>query len=111
MKVIGITGGVGSGKSALLSFVKVNYNCRVILADEAAHQVKEPGGPCYDALVALLSPDILNEDGRIDRNKMAAEILKTVLITSLNELVVLGAIILLRALLSFMIHVEMKNDE
>ena len=74
MKVIGITGGVGSGKSALLSFVKKNYNCRVILADEAAHQVKEPGGPCYDALVALLSPDILNEDGRIDRNKMAAEI-------------------------------------
>ena len=74
MKVIGITGGVGSGKSALLSFVKENYNCRVILADEAAHQVKEPGGPCYDALVALLSPDILNEAGRIDRNKMAAEI-------------------------------------
>ena len=43
--------------------------------------------------------------------KMAAENLKTVLITSINELVILGAIILLRALLSFMIHVEMKNDD
>ena len=43
--------------------------------------------------------------------EMAAEILKTVLITSLNELTVLGCIILLRALLSLLIHIEMKNDE
>ena len=42
--------------------------------------------------------------------KMAAEILKTVLITSVQELIVLGCIILLRALLAFMIHVEMKSD-
>ena len=42
--------------------------------------------------------------------KMAAEILKTVLITSLSELTVLGCIILLRALLSLLIHIEMKND-
>ena len=41
---------------------------------------------------------------------MAAEILKTVLITSLSELTVLGCI-LLRALLSLLIHIEMKNDE
>lgn len=41
--------------------------------------------------------------------KMAAEILKTVQVRNLQELLVLGAIILLRALLSFMIHVEMKN--
>lgn len=41
--------------------------------------------------------------------KMAAEILKTVLIRDLNELVVLGAVIVLRALLSLLIHVEMKH--
>ena len=41
--------------------------------------------------------------------KMAAEILKTVQVRSLQELAVLGAIILLRALLSFMIHIEMRN--
>ena len=41
--------------------------------------------------------------------KMAAEILKTVLVRSLDELVILGAVILLRALLSLLIHVEMKN--
>ncbi len=41
--------------------------------------------------------------------KMAAEILKTVQVRDLQELMVLGAIILLRALLSFMIHIEMRN--
>lgn len=41
--------------------------------------------------------------------KMAAEILKTVLVRELSELLVLGAVILLRALLSLLIHVEMKG--
>ena len=41
--------------------------------------------------------------------KMAAEILKTVLVRDLGELTVLGAVIILRALLSFLIHFEMKQ--
>ena len=41
--------------------------------------------------------------------KMAAEILKTVLVRDINELIVLGAVIFLRALLSLLIHVEMKH--
>ncbi len=72
--MIGITGGVGSGKSALLNHIREKYNCRVIFADQAAHQVKEPGQPCYEKLVALLSPDILGADGAIDKEKMAARI-------------------------------------
>ena len=43
--------------------------------------------------------------------KMAAEILKTVLIRDFAELTVLGAVIILRALLSFLIHFEMKAEE
>lgn len=74
MIVIGITGGVGSGKSALLAYIKENYNCRVLLADEAAHRVKEPGQPCYNKLVELLPEDVLNEDGSINKGRMAAEI-------------------------------------
>ena len=42
--------------------------------------------------------------------KMAAEILKTVLIHNLDELVILGAVILLRALMSLLIHLEMKRQ-
>lgn len=43
--------------------------------------------------------------------KMAAEILKTVLVREMSELVVLGAVIILRALLSFLIHFELKNSQ
>lgn len=74
MKVIGITGGVGSGKTALLSYIEVNYRCKVILADEAAHHVKEPGQECYEELVQLLTPAVLAPDGTIDKAKMAQEI-------------------------------------
>lgn len=74
MKVIGITGGVGAGKTAVLSYIRDNYNCRVILADEVAHQVKEPGQVCYERLVKLLSADVLNEDGTINKQRMAEKI-------------------------------------
>ncbi len=71
MKIIGITGGIGAGKTEVLAYIKGKYNCEVLLADEAAHQVKEPGGGCYEALVALLGREVLAPDGRIDRKKMA----------------------------------------
>lgn len=74
MKLIGITGGVGAGKSQLLSYIEENCNCRILLADQAAHIVKEPGQPCYARLVELLGADILQEDGFIDKQKMAAAI-------------------------------------
>ncbi len=54
MYVIGVTGGVGSGKSALLQYLKDNYSCRILLADEAAHEVEKPGGAVYEALTGLL---------------------------------------------------------
>ena len=43
--------------------------------------------------------------------KMAAEILKTVLVHTLDELLILGAVIVLRALLSFLIHFELRHEE
>lgn len=74
MRVIGITGGVGAGKSRILSYIREKYNCIVLLADEAAHQVKEPGQPCYEQLIELLSEDILDRDGSINKQKMAEKI-------------------------------------
>ena len=41
--------------------------------------------------------------------KMSAEILKTVLVREINELIILGAVIILRALLSLLIHMEMSH--
>lgn len=88
MKTIGITGGVGSGKTAILSYIRGKYNCRIILADEAAHKVKEPGQACYDRLVALLSEEVLAEDGTIDKQKMAAMIFdSTKLLNQVNDII------------------------
>ena len=65
MRVIGITGGVGAGKSEILSYIRERYNCRILLADEAAHKVKEKGQPCYEKLVALLSELLTKVNGII----------------------------------------------
>ena len=62
MIVIGITGGVGCGKSSLLSYIEEHYNARILLADEAAHEVQEPGTDCYHKLVELLGRGILAEE-------------------------------------------------
>lgn len=71
MKLIGITGGIGAGKSEILSYLATHYNCRVEMADLAAHKVKEPGQPCYYALVELLGESVLDTDGTIHKGRMA----------------------------------------
>lgn len=74
MITIGITGGVGCGKSRVLDYIKENYNCRIILADDVGNKVKEPGEACFMPLVELLGDDIVGEDGFIDKKIMAAKI-------------------------------------
>lgn len=76
MKFIGITGGVGAGKSKILNYIKSHYRCEIYLADEAAHLVKIPGTECYRALVELLGTEILSADGQIDKPAMADKIFK-----------------------------------
>lgn len=71
MKIIGITGGVGAGKTKVLSYIETYYKCRVIRADEAAHLLYEPGQQCYQKLVGLLGSGVLNIDQTIDKAKMA----------------------------------------
>lgn len=74
MLVIGITGGVGAGKSSVLKALKEHCNCKIVLADDVGNKVKEPGQPCYFKIVDLLGKDILKEDSTIDRVKMAEKI-------------------------------------
>lgn len=76
MRFIGITGGVGAGKSKVLKFIKSHYKCEIYLADEAAHLVKLPGTECHRKLVELLGEDILADDGQIDKLAMADRIFR-----------------------------------
>lgn len=71
MMTIGITGGIGAGKSQILSYIEKNYNSKVIRADEVAHLLEEPGHICYDRIVTFLGKDILQENGSIDKKRMA----------------------------------------
>lgn len=74
MLVIGITGGVGAGKSSVLKTLEEHCNCKLILADDVGNKVKEPGQRCYLKIIELLGKDILEEDLTINRGKMAGKI-------------------------------------
>ncbi len=88
MLVIGITGGIGAGKSKVLSYIQENYSCRIVLADDIGNKVKEPGSECYFQLVKLLGDVILKEDDTIDKVKMADIIFKDkVLLESVNSII------------------------
>ncbi|MBQ2257459.1 MAG: dephospho-CoA kinase [Lachnospiraceae bacterium] len=88
MKIIGITGGVGAGKTQVLLYIDQHYKCRIIRADEAAHLLYEPGQECYKKLVALLGDSVLCADGSIDKPKMAATIFADqTLLESVNKIV------------------------
>ena len=71
MKVIGITGGVGSGKSEVLGILERDFGAELLIADEIAHQVMEPGMPAYRRIVEALGTDFLSADGSIDRKALA----------------------------------------
>lgn len=68
---------MGSGKSELLRYIGEHYNCRILMADEASHEVMRVGGSIHDRLVTLLEKypgqdPITGEDGEISRLEMAA---------------------------------------
>lgn len=85
--IIGITGGVGAGKSAILDYIGESYNARVIFSDNVANDIKKKGYPAYDELIRILGKDILDEEGEIDKKKMAAAIFgDEKLLTAVNNI-------------------------
>ena len=67
MKIIGITGGVGTGKSKVLSYLQQEYNAYICEADHVAWDLQKPGEACYSEIVSCFGTEILNEDGTINR--------------------------------------------
>lgn len=75
MQVIGITGGVGAGKSAILEYLEKNYKAKNLIADEIAHDLMEPGTECYEKLLRILPAEVYQEDHEhIDRKALAKEL-------------------------------------
>ena len=73
--IIGLTGGIGSGKStAAVCFRRLGFP--VLDADHYARHALDKGTVCYDRTVALFGPDYLKEDGTIDRKQLADAVFK-----------------------------------
>ena len=71
MKTIGITGGVGAGKSTVLAYLEEKYNAFVIQADEVGHIVMAPGQECYQPVIDLFGKDVIKNDKTIDRKQVS----------------------------------------
>ena len=69
-KIIGITGGIASGKSTVTNYLR-QKGYQVIDADQVVHELQAKGGKLYQALVSWLGSAILNEAGELDRPKLS----------------------------------------
>ena len=70
--ILGITGGVGCGKSTVLDILEKDYGAYVIQADIVAHELMQPGQTSYKAIVEHFGQEILDTDGYIDRKALGS---------------------------------------
>lgn len=68
--IIGITGGIGSGKSYVLAVMEKRFGCLLLEADAIARQLEQPSGVCYHEILQLFGREILAPDNTIDRQKL-----------------------------------------
>lgn len=71
MRFIGITGGVGAGKSAILAYLAQKPNTKVMLADEIAHELMKPETDCYRRIVEAFQGEDIFQEGVILKAKLA----------------------------------------
>lgn len=70
MKVIGITGGVGAGKSTVVGILQKHYTIEYLHCDAIAHELMEQGGSAHEELISLFGEDLVNADGTLNRSKL-----------------------------------------
>ena len=88
MRVIGITGGVGSGKSTVLKLLKERFNAYILMADDIAKDTMNRGNAGYEQVVEMFGDGILCEDKSIDRKALAQ-----IVFNNPNKRMVLNSII------------------
>lgn len=71
MMVIGLTGGIASGKSTVAAMLR-KANIPVVDGDELAHRLTLPNSPVMPRIIRLFGETIITEDGSLDRKKVAA---------------------------------------
>jgi len=84
---VGLTGGIGCGKSTVATMMRA-LGCHVIEADPLAHKLIEPGQPAFQEVVRAFGADILHSDGQVDRGKLGA-----IVFADMDKLLRLNAIV------------------
>ncbi|MCI5730692.1 MAG: dephospho-CoA kinase [Eubacterium sp.] len=72
--VVGITGGVGCGKSTVMKLLEEQYKAKLLVADELGHQVMVPGTRAYYQIRQTFGDDLVQEDGQLNRGILAEKI-------------------------------------
>ena len=86
--VLGITGGVGCGKSTVLAVFKERYGALCLSCDDIAREMQQKGGCCYALMLDLFGEEYLNDAGEFDRAKIAKKVFADPgLLKKLNDLI------------------------
>ena len=83
---VGLTGGLGSGKSTVASMLR-ELGAEVIESDEIGRALMEPGQRCYQSIVRAFGPEVVGSDGRLDRAKLAEMAFRGGRLEELNTIV------------------------
>ena len=88
MKIIGITGGVGAGKTQILEYMNSKYGATICQTDAVGKKLRKKGTKCFEDIVECFGTKILDEKGELDREKLAA-----IVFTDNDKLAKLNAIV------------------
>lgn len=77
MRIIGITGGVGAGKSEVMACLQKQYGAAVIKADDVGHLLMKKGNVCYEEVRKLFGPEVLDPDEELNRKVISEKVFQT----------------------------------
>lgn len=88
MKIIGITGGVGAGKTQILEYLNNKYGATICQTDSVGKKLQKKGTKCFEEIVECFGTRILDEKGELDREKLGS-----IVFTDNDRLAKLNAIV------------------
>ena len=83
---VGLTGGLGSGKSTVAAFLR-EFGAQVIEADALGRLMMEPGQQVYKQIVSVFGPEVVSPDGRLNRSRLAELAFQEGRLNELNAIV------------------------
>lgn len=69
--IIGVTGGVGCGKSTVMKLLKEDYHAKILIADDMGHEVMKKGTAAYEEILSLFGEHMKGENGELNRMALA----------------------------------------